>query len=84
MVAKRYKAICAQLRAVIDKKSDHWAVQVSDIDHPGPLFQATAASFDEAKSRAMDFVRQHLLLDVEGQEEELPKSLEWFEDRPAK
>jgi hypothetical protein len=84
MAAKRYKALCAQLRAVIDEKSDHWSLQISDIDHIGPLFQARAASLDEAKSQATAFVRRHLLPEVEGQEEELPESLEWSQDGPAR
>jgi len=70
---KRYRAICAQLRAVIDERSDHWSVQVSDVDHIGPLFQTRAASLDEAMSKATAFVRRHLLPEVEGQEEELPE-----------
>ena len=81
---RRYRAICAQLRAVIDERSDHWSVQVSDIDHIGPLFQTRAASLDEAKSKAAAFVRRHLLPEVEGQEEELPESLEWSLDVPAR
>lgn len=75
--ARRYKSIIAQLRVFIDERPDHWWVHVTDIGHPGILFQAKAATLKEAQERATAFVHQHLLPEVEGQEEELPRELDW-------
>jgi hypothetical protein len=75
--AKHFKAIIAQLRVFIDERPDHWWVHVTDIDHPGILFQIKAVTLEEAQERATAFVHQHLLPEVEGQEEELPLKLDW-------
>ena len=75
--ARRFKAIIAQLRVFIDERADHWWVHVTDIGHPGILFQIKVATLEEAQERATAFTRQHLLPEVEGQEEELPLKLDW-------
>ncbi len=75
--ARRYKAVIAQLRVFLDERPDHWWVHVTDIGHPGILFQSSTATLEEAQERATAFVRQHLLPEVEGQEEELPRALDW-------
>jgi len=74
---RRYKAIIAQLRVFIDERPDHWWVHVTDVGYPGILFQIKTATLEDAQERATAFVHQHLLPEVEGQEEELPSKLDW-------
>ena len=73
----RYKATFAQLRFLIEQRSDHWWVRVSDIDRPGILFQDKTATLEDAKARAAQFALDHLAPEIEGEEEEFPKEIEW-------